>query len=104
MRIQVLLIGTDYIELLYAFTKEEERLARNLETPTVLSGLSNRIQNDLIEAISDVIRNNIKKEINTAPFLAVEVDATMGVVNNAQIAVMLRYAAKSEAACDIREF
>ena len=51
----------------------------------MLSGLSNTIQNDLLEAISDVIRNYIKKEINAAPFVAVEVNETTDVTNKAQI-------------------
>ena len=74
----------------------------------MFSGLSNRIQNDLIEAVGDVIRNDIKKEINAAPFLAVEVDETTDVTNKAQISVILRYVATTtnesgEVACQVKE-
>lgn len=75
----------NYGELLHGFAEKDERLARHLETPTVFSGLSNRIQNDLIEAVGDIIRNYIKREINAAPFVAVEVDETTDVTNKAEI-------------------
>jgi len=39
----------------------------------VFSGFSNIIQNDLIAAIADVIRYDIK-EISAVPFVAAEVD------------------------------
>lgn len=86
----------NYVELLHAFAEKDEKLARHLETSTVFSGLSNRIQNDLIEAVGDVIRNDIKEDINAAPFVAVEVDETTDVTNKAQVSVILRYVAKSE--------
>ena len=93
----------NYVELLHAIAEKDDRLARHLETSTVFSGLSNRIQNDLIEAVGDVIRNDIKKEISAAPFVAVEVDETTDVTNQAQISVILRYVATTEAGCEVRE-
>lgn len=51
--------------------EKDEKLAKHLDTSTVFSGLSNRIQNYLIEAIADVIRNDIKNEVNTASFVGV---------------------------------
>lgn len=42
--------------------------------------MSNRIQNTLIDAVVDVIRNDSKKEISAAPFVAVEVDETTDVL------------------------
>ena len=62
----------------------------------MFSGLSNRIQNDLIESVGEVIRNYIKNEINAASFVRVDVDETTDVTNKAQISVILRYVAKSE--------
>ena len=90
----------NYVELLHAFAEKDDKLARHLETSTVFSGVSNRIQNDLIEAIGDVIRNDIQTEINAAPFVALEVDETTDVTNKAQISVILRYVAKSKLACE----
>uniref|UniRef100_A0A672GMX8 HAT C-terminal dimerisation domain-containing protein n=1 Tax=Salarias fasciatus TaxID=181472 RepID=A0A672GMX8_SALFA len=93
----------NYVELLHAFAEKDDRLARHSETSTVSSGLSNRIQNDLIEAVGDVIRNDIKKEIGAAPFVAVEVDETTDVTSQAQISAILRYVATSEAGCEVEE-
>lgn len=78
-----------HIELLYAFAEKDVRLARHLETSSVFSGLSNRIQNDLIKAVADVIRINIKNEIGAALFVTVEVDETTDVTNQAEISVIL---------------
>ena len=93
----------NYVELLHAFDEKDLKLARHLETSTVFSGLSNTIQNDLIEAISDVIRDDIKRDINAAPFVAVEVDETTDITNKAQISVIVRYVAKSEFDCKVKE-
>ena len=45
----------------------------------MFSGLSNRIQNDIVEAVAGVIRTDIRKDINKASFVAVEVDETSDV-------------------------
>ena len=66
----------NYVELIYAFAENDERISRHLETSTVFSGLSNRIQNDIIEAVAEVIRTDIRNNINKASFIAVEVDET----------------------------
>jgi len=69
-----------------------------LET-SVFSGFSNTIQNDLIEAIGDVITYDIK-EISAALFVAAEVDESTDVTNKAQIS---HYVAKSEVACEVEQ-
>lgn len=74
----------NYVELVYAFAEENEKLAKQLETSTVFYGLSNRIQNDLIEAVGEVIRNNMIEEISKASFVAVEVDETTDITTKAQ--------------------
>lgn len=43
-----------YVERLHGFAEKDERLARHLDTSTVFSGLSNRTQNNLIEAILSI--------------------------------------------------
>jgi len=48
------------VELLHTLAAKDERLARHLETSTVFSGFSNIIQSDLIAAIGDVVRYDIK--------------------------------------------
>ena len=57
----------------------------------MFSGLSNRIQNDLIESVAEVVRSDIMKDISEALFVAVEVDETTDVTQKAQISVILRY-------------
>ena len=66
----------------------------------MFSGFSNIIQNDLIPAIGDVVRYDIK-EISAAPFVAAEVDESTDVTNKAQISC--HYVAKSEVACEVKE-
>jgi len=75
------------VELLHTLAAKDERLARNLETTIAFSGLSNIIQNDLIAAIGDVFRYDIK-EISAAPFFAAEVAESTDVTNKAQISVI----------------
>jgi len=59
-----------------------------LETTTVFSGFSNIIQKDLIAAIGDVVRYDIK-EISAAPFVAAEVAESTDVTNKGQISVIV---------------
>jgi len=68
------------VELLHTLVVKDECLASHLEASTAFSGFSNIIQNDLIEAIGDVIRYDIK-EISAAPFVAAEVDESTDVTN-----------------------
>ena len=73
----------NYVELIYAFTENDERISRHLETSTVFSDLSDRIQNDILEAVAEVIRTDIRKDINKASFVAVKVDETTDVTQKA---------------------
>ena len=57
----------------------------------MFSGLSNRIQSDITEAVAEVIRTDIRKDINKASFVAVEVDETTDATQKAQISVIFRY-------------
>ena len=81
----------NYIELLDVLAEKDERLGRHLRTSTVFSGTSNRIQNDLIDSVADVLLADIRSDINAAPFVAVEVDESTDVTNKAQISVVVRY-------------
>ena len=54
----------------------------------MFSGFSNIIQNDLIAAIGDVVRYDVK-EISAAPFVAAEVDESTDVTNKAQISAIM---------------
>jgi len=72
------------VELLHTLAAKDERLARHLETSTVFSGFSNIIQNDLIAAMGDVVRYDIK-EISAAPFVAAEVDESTDVMSQTKL-------------------
>ncbi|XP_061746542.1 uncharacterized protein LOC133545177 [Nerophis ophidion] len=90
------------VELLHSIA-EDALDDRHLETSAVFSALSDRIQTDLIKAVGDVIRNDIKKDITAAPFVAVEVVETTDVTNQAQISVRIRYVCTTPAGCAVRE-
>ena len=72
----------NYVELLHNLAAKDKRLSRHLETPTVFSGFSIIIQNDLIAAIGDIVRYDIK-EISAAPFVAAEAVESTDVTNKA---------------------
>ena len=80
-----------YVEFLHTLAAKDDRLARHLETSAVFSGFSNIIQNDLIAAVDDVVRYDIK-EISAAPCVAAKVDESTestDVANKAQIFVIM---------------
>ena len=79
----------NYVELLHTLAAKDERLARHLETSTVFSSFSNIIQNDLIAAIDDVVRYDIK-EISAAPFVAAKVDESTDVTKLRPVIMWLK--------------
>ena len=81
----------NYVELIYAFAENNESISRHLKISTVFSALSNRIQNEIIEAVAEVIRTDIRKDINNAFFVSAEVDETKDIMQKAQISVIFRY-------------
>ena len=81
----------NYVKLIYAFAENDEKISRYLETSTVFPSFSNRIQNNIIEAVAEVISTNIRKDINKASFVALEVDETTDVTQKAQISIIFCY-------------
>ncbi|XP_014782106.1 uncharacterized protein LOC106877671 [Octopus bimaculoides] len=57
----------------------------------IFTGLSNRIQNDLIDAIHKVMLNEMQKEIEQAKFVSILVDETSDVSAYSQLSTVLRY-------------
>lgn len=55
-------------------------------------------------SVKSPVLNNIKNEISAALFVAVEVDETTDVTNQAQISVTLCYVTKMEADCEVEVF
>lgn len=77
----------NYVELLKYTAEYDPLLKAHLETSTVFKGVSNRIQNDLIEAVA----KSLLEEIKLANYVAVLVDETTDVSNTAQFSIVLRY-------------
>ena len=76
--------------------KFDEKLAQHLQNSSVFSGLSNKIQNYLIEAVGMIVENSIKEEIAQASFIAIEVDETTDISCTAQCSTVLRYVLDSD--------
>ncbi|XP_056619959.1 zinc finger MYM-type protein 1-like [Triplophysa dalaica] len=81
----------NYREFLECQAKHDELLATHLQTSTVFSGTSNRIQNDLIHCIASVVSQAVKTQIDAAPFFAWQVDETTDISNQAQLSISVRY-------------
>ncbi|GBP41018.1 hypothetical protein EVAR_82978_1 [Eumeta japonica] len=62
---------------------------------SVFFGLSSDIQNDLIKSIAQVIRDEIKSEINFAKFVSVIADETPDISHREQMSVIFRYLTKT---------
>ncbi|GBP05806.1 hypothetical protein EVAR_5112_1 [Eumeta japonica] len=62
---------------------------------SVFSGLSSDNQNDLIKSIAQVIRDEIKSEINFAKFVSVIADETPDISHREQMSVIFRYLTKT---------
>lgn len=68
-------------------------MKEHLESPTnkTFKGTSKTIQNELLQCMLDVCRDEIKLEIERATFLAVICDETTDVSNHAQLTLIFRY-------------
>lgn len=79
-----------YLGALNYLSKYDATLSVHLEKSTAFRGTSNRIQNDLILAISDVV-DQIKQELSKTSFVAIMLDETSDVMNISQLSTTLRY-------------
>ncbi|KAL4083837.1 hypothetical protein QTP88_029153 [Uroleucon formosanum] len=64
----------------------------HLETSKIFRGTSNRIQNDLICSVSNIISTSIESEIKNTNFVAILLDETSNITNLSQLSTTLRYA------------
>ncbi|XP_046862771.1 zinc finger MYM-type protein 1-like [Xenia sp. Carnegie-2017] len=81
----------NYVELIKLLSAYDPTLEQHLHTATVFSGLSNRIQNDLIVAVKDVMLKAIKDEVMRSPFVAISLDETSDVKTLSQLTTIVRY-------------
>jgi hypothetical protein len=58
---------------------------------TTFRGTSNKIQNYIIRAISDVVLEKIKSEIKNSTFVALLLDETSDIMNLCQLSTTLRF-------------
>lgn len=74
------------------FTSELDTLLKDhLKRATVFKGTSKEIQNDLLQCMLDVCRDEIKTEIQQADFLSVIADETSDVSSQYQMIIVFRY-------------
>ncbi|CAH1110586.1 unnamed protein product [Psylliodes chrysocephalus] len=90
----------NYRELLTLIAKKDQKFCQHLETSTVFSGVSSDIQNDIIEAISTFVMDEIKSEIAGASFVAVILDESTDVSNQSQLSVVFRYVCPDGDVCE----
>lgn len=85
------------MEFLSFLAENNADLHYHLSTNKLFCGTSGRIQNDLINAIGDVMGEEIKKEVHKAPSVAVMVDEMTDMSNTAQLALVLHYVTEAGA-------
>nr|CAH7753429.1 unnamed protein product [Callosobruchus chinensis] len=74
------------------FTAElDNTLKEHLRTATVFKGTSNTIQNEILENMLQVCREEICKQIEKADYLSIQCDETTDVSNYCQMVLILRY-------------
>ena len=74
------------------FSSELDSVLKNhLENATVFKGTSKMIQNEILECILEVCREEISKEIKDSPFLSIIADETGDVNNKYQMVIVYRY-------------
>ena len=83
-----------------AVAEFDTTLAGRLASATTFTGVSKTVQNDIIESAAHVIQEEIDKEINTASFIAVEVDDTTDISCKCQLTVIIRYVNKKGMICE----
>ena len=105
--------GTDsfnrrnYRELLHCFGEIDRVFASRLNNKEVskqLSGVFSSIQNDLILAIGKVISDEIRNEVNKAPFISVQADETTDCATHTQPSIITRYAYETKICKRFLEF
>ena len=72
-------------------SKYDSKLDLHLQSRGAFNGTSNRIQNDIIECVGDVILDKIKSELNDAFFQAIMLDETTNIAKFSQLSTVLRY-------------
>jgi hypothetical protein len=80
-----------FLGLINFASEIDKTLQEHLQSDTVFKSTSKDIQNDLLNCMLDVYYEEIKKEIASAPFVAVMADETTDVSSKFQMSIVLRY-------------
>ncbi|CAM4578568.1 unnamed protein product [Leuciscus chuanchicus] len=81
----------NYREFTETLAKYDSVLSTQFKSSTVFSGMSHTIQNDLISALAATVSDQIRDEIQDAPFFGWQVDETPDISCRAQLSVIVRY-------------
>lgn len=81
----------NYVELISFLAEHDTDLRYHLATNRVFTGTPGNMENVLIDAIAEVMAEEIKSEIRGAPFVTVMVEEPTDVGDVAQLALVLRY-------------
>jgi hypothetical protein len=81
----------NYLEFLDALQQYDPLLEHHLQSSTVFRGTSPAVQNDLIQAISEVLIDEIKKEVHVSNFAAILLDESCDITCKSQLSTVLRY-------------
>ncbi|XP_074038655.1 zinc finger MYM-type protein 1-like isoform X3 [Leptinotarsa decemlineata] len=80
----------NYKELLMLWGKYDSQFGTFLNS-SVFSGTSKTIQNELIDSVAYIIKENISKEIESVSFFAWEIDETIDSTCTSQLSIVFRY-------------
>lgn len=80
-----------YVGLINFAAELDAALAIHMKGSQVFKGTSKSIQNDLLDAMLQIYKQEILKEIKSANFIALEADETTDTSNDQQMVVIIRY-------------
>ncbi|KAL7634801.1 UNVERIFIED_CONTAM: hypothetical protein RMT77_015178 [Armadillidium vulgare] len=80
-----------YLGTLNYLAKYDAPLSVHLQNSSTFLGTSNRIQNDLVLSVANVVTDKIKEEVSKTPFVAIMLDETSDIINESQLSTSLRY-------------
>jgi hypothetical protein len=81
----------NYIEFLQALKDYDPLLNDHMETGIDSEGISSAIQNGFIDAIHEVMQDEISRQIQEEPYVAAMLDKTSDIKMVPQLATVLRY-------------
>ncbi|CAH0393437.1 unnamed protein product [Bemisia tabaci] len=82
---------SNYVEVLELLRTYDPLLDNHLKNATAFCGTSSDIQNDLADAVCDVILDEIKRRVAEADFVSIELDETSDVNETSQLSTIFRY-------------